>query len=348
MDSTVKSRPNHYAVLGVRQSATREEIERAFLKQMFSPRPMAEVAQIGAAYEILRNPAKRRAYDASLGFKEEPPALLSKPVVAFSTKARYLAATPAITFDPPALEQPVSDGPPQVQSERAPSGAAQPQPDLETFLATARAEQEEGSAERPSEWRRPAGIAIGLVAAVGVAGAYAGSLAGSDVEAQEVTLPLPKAKPAINAPVQSPASAGSQASESRSPAAAPLRLAERRTQRPRSLPPAPGDRLASVRRSLHSYYETTGADGTPEIAAADVPAPPPALVAAASSAAVSMPLSNATIARTIHRIGYSCGEVASTAAVEGQAGVFNVTCTSGQSYQARPVRGRYRFKRVAQ
>jgi hypothetical protein len=53
------------------------------------------------------------------------------------------------------------------------------------------------------------------------------------------------------------------------------------------------------------------------------------------------------VARTIDRIGYSCGGVASTSPVEGEApGVFKVTCTSGQSYQAKPVNGRYRFRRL--
>jgi hypothetical protein len=60
-----------------------------------------------------------------------------------------------------------------------------------------------------------------------------------------------------------------------------------------------------------------------------------------------MPLPNAVIARTIHRIGYACGKVASTSAVEGAPGVYTVACTSGASYEATPVRGRYRFRRVA-
>jgi hypothetical protein len=72
----------------------------------------------------------------------------------------------------------------------------------------------------------------------------------------------------------------------------------------------------------------------------------PAMVEAASSAAAALPLSKATIARTIHKIGYSCGQVASTSPVDGQAGAFTVTCTSGQSYRASQVRGRYRFKRL--
>ena len=61
--------------------------------------------------------------------------------------------------------------------------------------------------------------------------------------------------------------------------------------------------------------------------------------------AASMPLSNATVARTIERIGYRCGSVSSTTAGES-AGVYNVTCSSGQSFQAKPVRGRYHFRKV--
>ena len=73
-----------------------------------------------------------------------------------------------------------------------------------------------------------------------------------------------------------------------------------------------------------------------EEAAAEAPAP--------AVAEAKLPLSNAVIARTIGRIGYACGEVASTSAVEG--GAFKVTCTSGASYRAAPVRGRYHFRRL--
>jgi hypothetical protein len=59
-----------------------------------------------------------------------------------------------------------------------------------------------------------------------------------------------------------------------------------------------------------------------------------------------MPLPNRVIARTIQRIGYSCGGVASTAAIDGEVGAFAVTCTSGQSYKATPLRGRYHFRRL--
>lgn len=62
--------------------------------------------------------------------------------------------------------------------------------------------------------------------------------------------------------------------------------------------------------------------------------------------AARLPLPDATVARTIHRIGYACGRVISTSGVDGAAaGVFKVTCSSGDSYQATPVRGRYHFRR---
>jgi hypothetical protein len=64
-----------------------------------------------------------------------------------------------------------------------------------------------------------------------------------------------------------------------------------------------------------------------------------------SATAARLPLSERTVARTIGRIGYACGSVASITSVEGGTGVFKVTCTSGHSYQARPVRGRYHFRR---
>lgn len=80
---------------------------------------------------------------------------------------------------------------------------------------------------------------------------------------------------------------------------------------------------------------------------AEASEPEAATVPAAAPVATGLPLPNRVVARTIDRIGYSCGGVASTSPVEGEApGVFKVTCTSGQSYQAKPVNGRYRFRRL--
>ena len=89
-----------------------------------------------------------------------------------------------------------------------------------------------------------------------------------------------------------------------------------------------------------------------QIAQADAPEAAAALTetarveTAAASRSASLPLSKATIARTIGRIGYACGSVASTSAIDGQSGAFKVTCTSGDSYRASQVRGRYHFKRL--
>src|SRR5881275_1665983 len=74
MVSTVQSRPNHYQTLGLEVGASIEEIGRAFAAKMsgIRPRPMSATAQICAAYETLRNPDKRRAYDETLGVKPKP------------------------------------------------------------------------------------------------------------------------------------------------------------------------------------------------------------------------------------------------------------------------------------
>jgi hypothetical protein len=66
---------------------------------------------------------------------------------------------------------------------------------------------------------------------------------------------------------------------------------------------------------------------------------------AAVPVAADLPLPKRVVARTIERIGYSCGSVVSSTAIEGEPGAYTVTCSSGQTYQASPVHGRYRFRR---
>jgi hypothetical protein len=93
-----------------------------------------------------------------------------------------------------------------------------------------------------------------------------------------------------------------------------------------------------------------------EVAAVEKPADPLAALPQQASAAADdsapvavadakLPLPKATIARTIERIGYSCGTVASAATINAAAGVFKITCSSGDSYRAAPVGGRYHFRR---
>jgi hypothetical protein len=67
---------------------------------------------------------------------------------------------------------------------------------------------------------------------------------------------------------------------------------------------------------------------------------------AAPVVAASLPLPKPVIARTIEKIGYRCGSVTSATAVDAAAGVFTINCSSGQTYRASPVGGRYHFKRV--
>jgi type IV secretory pathway VirB10-like protein len=67
-----------------------------------------------------------------------------------------------------------------------------------------------------------------------------------------------------------------------------------------------------------------------------------------SSAAQSSrpPLPDTVIARTIDRIGFPCGAVASSAAVTSSGGerAYRITCTSGRSYRASNRTGRFRFR----
>src|SRR5438270_12474588 len=74
MIGTVQARRNHYETLGLEVGASVDEIASAFAAKMsrIGVRPMGLTAQICAAYETLRNPDKRRAYDDTLGLKSKP------------------------------------------------------------------------------------------------------------------------------------------------------------------------------------------------------------------------------------------------------------------------------------
>jgi hypothetical protein len=81
-----------------------------------------------------------------------------------------------------------------------------------------------------------------------------------------------------------------------------------------------------------------------ETVAADPLAPAPE---GAEISAAKMPLPGNVVARTIRRIGYRCDQVASTTPIADGPGAFLVTCSSGDSYRASPVRGRYHFRRMS-
>jgi hypothetical protein len=191
--------------------------------------------------------------------------------------------------------------------------------------------------EGTPQWKKvavPAGVAV---LAVALLGAWAGWNSSSDpapgASAETALLTAPPATTySVNDPVEKTAEAPvlDESPAITAPLPAP-RPADRRTALRRAAAPPSG--LAEVEQQLT------------ESPAAQVPEPTEALDATPKPVAASMPLPNSVVARTIARIGYPCGSVASTTAA-GSPGVFTVTCTSGHSYKAAPVRGRYHFSRV--
>ena len=394
MATTLGSRPSHYDVLGLAPSATSEEVSQAFARKMslFRARPLADVAQVTAAYETLRNPEKRSEYDRSLQPKPKPkpdpkpeplgwsfalarpawkpfiasvpvnpaavppqsqPAQASEPHVTAEPEQKAkvdprldsIAATlrelarPGFTDTPlaaPAVQpEPIRPEPAPLVEQRWPP---EQNPDarldqiLEQIRATGRAERKvlRESEPRWPDWKKPVFVAGGLILGVGMLGGITGVVAGGAAQ-DSVTVAVPAARPA--AKLAAPAAPGFVEAQAEQPAAA-TRSRIVHMQGLRSLPKP-------------AFAEKDLVDLNPAVAA------PPAEAAAenvgdqpvAAAMPASLPLPNNVIARTIDRIGYSCGEVASATQGEAQ-GVFKVTCSSGESYQATPVRGRYHFRRL--
>lgn len=394
MASSAGSRPNHYEVLGLSPSASEQEISGAFAKRMgmFGAREIAAAADIGLAFEVLRDPAKRRAYDRAIGLEPEPP---SSPVTGQGMGAELMtwgstAAAGRVTFDsltsqvaemepPPQPEPPVEarlasivaslrelskqetrDAPDpkperQMPADREPMTQPRIEPelekaswigkpaesrlDLEQLLMTSRMDREHAPADDHSpQWKRMAVAVGGLVLVAGVTGAL-GGMSVKDAEDQ-LTVPLPPAKPSATVIPAAPApvanSGQGPVSAALSPEVRAPPRASRIVAREREAPqPAP------------QVGDTQSLGSTAEEAAPAAPASDPLAVetTAAQPVAANLPLPSRVIARTIDRIGYSCGAVASAAAVDGAPGTYKVTCTSGQTYQAAPVHGRYRFRR---
>lgn len=376
MVSTVKSRPNHYQTLGIAPTATGDEIAQAFTRELRRPRPFGGLAQVGLAYETLRDPAKRQAYDRSIGLSPEPPPLQWTVAKPRWSGTSFIGSAPAASPEPRAAEplpSPVVSAEPEPQPEprtapfiasslrdlaapgvfekpvapvrqaeapRRPEPLARPEPDFAIEEDLPEAGQD------AIDWRRPALAAGALVLAVGLLGAWAGSEAGNDIEQkaaeQAVTLAVPPAKAQPAETREQPAVAVSNAAEVRPEPPRPVAVAQAPAER-RPIP-KPLDLTLSEQQALASQAEALQSEqGAPEQipAAQDLAESPVAPVTQAR-----LPLPNSVIARTIGRIGYACGSVASTTAVDGGApGVFKVTCTSGHSYRAAPVRGRYHFRR---
>ena len=370
------TRPNHYEVLGLTPAASDGEIADAFARamSMFRPHAVEDVARLSVAYATLRNPAKRRAYDDSLGLNPKPPPRRPPmPAIRFSGSARWdplvrpAADTVPTPAPPPEPEAPVAQKPasspaepvrepakrdrsgispePSPQPEGRIRPSAQDEPKLPEFLAVRRAAEdiEPDAGDRVIDWKLPALAAGGLLVAAAVAGAWAGLDAGDGGEQQAkqaASIALPPLKPLPGGLDTPPAGRADRVAD-RPQRAVPVSVAARRVERPTAAAPSTGseERLAEISQSLESgYYDSPSMNRPDGQSATD--APP------AQAAGAALPISNRTAARTIERIGYACGRIAVTTPVEGEAtGVYKVTCTSGQSYRAAPVNGRYRFKR---
>jgi len=390
MVSAVRSRPNHYETLGLSPSASDEQIRSAFARMMgmFGAHPVGAAASVSAAFEVLRNPDKRRAYDRALGLLPEPssghwkvagvgwsspglgaawappgtqeagekevPAPRNSPTGASQAPVREPRLASFISSSLRDLARPVA---PEVAGETSdvvpPQMGPQPlhpetaSPAIEPAQpATPRAEAEMWLDGEPSplDLRRPALIALGAIAAAGLVGAIAGASA-DDRDQQPppakrgitVALPAAAAQPqsAVAAPVQAATISDSQIQH----APRPARVQDKRVAREQI--------VAAAEPIDQSQSADSGLSANPSVIV-DVAQSAP-VAGAPKAVAASLPLSNRVIARTIARIGYSCGSVVSTTSVEGAGpGVYKVACSSGETYQATPVRGRYRFRRAGQ
>ena len=367
MISSVAARPNHYEMLGLEPAANEEEIREAFARKMsaFRWHPAGSTAQLCIAYETLCDPARRREYDRSLGIipKSAPrqwgfavtpqrwAPFIAAPGLA---PAEHLAAAPEPEPAPQAEAPPEAAGEPRVASfiaaslrdlarpmaepsvppppRRDPAAEAELERHVQEAIAARPFEAEvlDEDSERGFDWKRPVLAVGGFVLAAGLIGTFAGLSVKDEAESAQVE-PVAAANRSATAKPKVAAA---------TPAEDEIAV-EAQVARPESAaPPASRKRLpAWAERQVKPVLEAAAQEPVAEAASdplADDPLAP-------QPVAAKLPIPDKVVARTIERIGYSCGEVASTAAAGG--GAFNVTCTSGQTFQARPVHGRYRFRR---
>ena len=332
MVSSVKSRLNFYETLGLTPSATGDAIAQAFVRatSAFRPHAFGGMTELCVAYETLRDPARRRAYDASLGLTPKPQI---RPII--RPASAHFMQRPAVAVVPPA--EPKVE--PKVEPKSLDPVIRRPV-QLDPSLPRRAAFTEANADISPIDWKRPGKIFGGLAAAAVSVGALAGWWSGSSVAEPE---PPKQVASAARQP-EKPVPTLSELWPEPAPSAVevpPVRPRRAVATRPRAeRPTQPLQLAASQADSAPIQPPSDLADPTEADPLAPETAPVPAVAAV-------MPLPHRTVARTIDRIGYNCGQVASATPVEGEAGVFNVTCTSGQSFRASPVNGRYRFRRLA-
>ena len=318
-------------MLGVKPTATVEEITEAFARKMslFGAHLMAEAPQISVAYETLRNAARRRDYDRTIGLH-----MGSEPRAWGFTVAppRWMPLITSIPPAPPAqAPEPHVELEPRLAAPR-PVERVDPEP-LADLYERMEIERSREFRENRFAWKRPAMAAGGLLIGAGLIGGLAGFSVKDNAQSAKAEPALSVALPEAKAPADAlPASAQ------------PDSLITPELPRTAAVPKA--RRSPAPQRSTGST--TAWADDIAKSLSADAPAVDQAAASDSQPAEVvqaSLPLSKSVIARTIERIGYRCGDVASS--VPAAAGAFIVTCSSGGTYQAKPVRGRYHFRRVA-
>lgn len=331
MIGTGKSRLNYYEMLGISPSAATDAITRAFSKatNVLRPHVFGGITELCVAYETLRDPTRRRAYDASIGVVPKP----SLPLVSRPASAHFMVRPTAAAAPP--------SPPPKVPETPPPVGRVDPRPvrlDVSPLPTASPYTTNDGI--NPIKWKRTGALMGGLVAAAVLVGGIGGWWSLSETANPG---PSASAEPAELAPKRQAASSSWERPEPTLYKAVEGIEPQRRAVRaqPRARPVDRRTQLAA------SQAETELSQPPPDMA--DQPAGDPLAPEStpASMVNAAIPLPHKTVARTIDRIGYSCGKVTSAMPVEGEAGVFTITCASGQSFQARQVRGRYRFKRIA-
>jgi hypothetical protein len=280
--------------------------------------------------------------------RAEPCANAPEPAGApVDPRLESIAATVRELANPARREVPDNPRPPLLVSRRPEREADSLEPVIHQILSTGRSEKEnlryaEGTA---FEWKRPVQIVGGLILGAGIFGVVLGLSARDNpaaAEAQSIPAAHSAAEKLHSSPSPPPAEPLAETTASQREATETADLFSSTSKRLVIRRPAPFSAMRSATRSPTA--ESSAVDNPPEAAASDDQAAADPL--APQPAAAKLPLSNSVIAHTIDRIGYRCGEVASTAPVEGAApGTFSVTCSSGQTYQATPLHGRYRFRR---